>query len=732
MRQRKKPPAIWVSHVMSINRTIPLCFSSLEMPKTGFLAREKKSRVYFLIEDGSSESVPVSEHLSFDPGFERLNPLQSRFILEGLHKKDVNLIAAWPTSAGKTFVAEALIHEMLEKERKVVYACPLKALAEEKIRRLRKLFPGTAMEIFTGDYREVRNRPGRFAGCDVAIVTTELLDSVTRSRKISEIISSRFGAVVLDEAHIIATERGPVAESALMRVSTINPDMRLVLLSATLPNAGDFGKWVASLNGKETFVLESSWRPVEIEWHVVPVKVRTSGGAFYFEKMERLKEEFIRLVTDLSSDGGILAFVWTLGEGRMLLSALEEMGIPAAFHNASLLLEDRLDLERAFDRGEISVLISTTTLAWGRNLNARHVIIFGDSRGPERVPPWDVIQMGGRAGRLGRVSRGDVWWLVVNEDFARDVLEKQPHILSRMDNPREVGFHLLGELRDGHVPVGKIFSWYERSLAFQKLGRKRATEIFNDTIKHLRNYGAIELDINGGSIVVRLRPSGNIARMFYFYPEEIFVWQEAMRLLLEYFGTDFEDILSDPVRAYYLFFANSRMQNIYVNEREKVKLSAALSRIRFSDRLNWKIFGHTLPGRDIVHHFLIAMATEWYEESVRNEKISHRDAYYKVRPFLWDIERAAVALSEIAVLIFGFSRAADAIKRFSPAYMAGVPVEAAKFLEIRGIGPVRAKKLFRMGIRTPVELREAIERGAGEVFRTLPASVVEEFLKTFG
>lgn len=700
------------------------------MPETGLLAGEKKSRVYFLIEDGSSESVPVSEHLSFDPGFEKLNPLQSRFILEDLHRRDVNLVAAWPTSAGKTFVAEALIHEMLEKERKVVYACPLKALAEEKIRRLKKLFPEATMEIFTGDYREVRNRPGRFAGCDVAIVTTELLDSVTRSRRISEIISSSFGAVVLDEAHIIATERGPVAESALMRVSAINPDMRLVLLSATLPNARDFGRWVASLNGKETFVLESSWRPVEIEWHVIPVRIKASGAAFYFEKMERLKEEFIRLVMDLSPDGGILAFVWTLGEGRMLLSVLEELGIPAAFHNASLLLEDRLDLERAFDRGEISVLISTTTLAWGRNLNARHVIIFGDSRGPERVPPWDVIQMGGRAGRLGRVSRGDVWWLVVNEDFALEVLEKPPLILSRMDDPKEVGFHMLGEIGDSPVPVGKLFSWYERSFAFQKLGRNRAIEVFNETIEHLRRYEAIELNISGGSIAVGLRAPGSIARMFYFYPEEIFVWQEAMGTLIEHFGSDFDEVLSDPVRAYYLFFANSRMQNIYINERERIKLSATLSRIRFSDRLNWKVFGHILPGRDIVHQFLVAMATEWYEESVRYEKVGYRDAYYKVRPFLWDMERTAVALSEIAARIFGLPEAADAIKRFSPAYMAGVPFEAAKLLEVRGIGPVRAKKLFRMGIRTPEDLRGAIERGAGEVFRILPASVVEEFLKT--
>lgn len=116
------------------------------------------SRVKKILENGQTQCIPVSEATTLNLGFETLNPLQSRLVFEGLHYKDVNLVAAWPTSAGKTLVAELASEHALKAGQKVIYACPLKALAEEKVRRFKKLFPQKSVEVFTGDYRDIEKR----------------------------------------------------------------------------------------------------------------------------------------------------------------------------------------------------------------------------------------------------------------------------------------------------------------------------------------------------------------------------------------------------------------------------------------------------------------------------------------------------------------------------------------------------------------------------------------------
>jgi len=46
-------------------------------------------------------------------------------------------------------------------------------------------------------------------------------------------------------------------------------------------------------------------------------------------------------------------------------------------HNAGMQRKERNLMEKAFEKGFISVLVSTATLAWGVNLPAHHVIIKG-------------------------------------------------------------------------------------------------------------------------------------------------------------------------------------------------------------------------------------------------------------------------------------------------------------------------------------------------------------------
>ena len=315
--------------------------------------------VEVIVEDGQTPCEPVASHTSLDMGFSHFNPLQSRFVLERLHTRDVNILSAWPTSTGKTVVAELTMEVALSKGKKAIYACPLKSLAEEKIRRFKGLFPERRLEIFTGDYREVENRTQKAALAEIAVVTTELLDSASRRVELSEALIGNAGVVIVDEAHILATERGPAVESALVKITKINPDIRLVLLSATVGNTKEIARWLCELNGKDTVILESSWRPVKIEWHLK--KDSNSASRSYFAWRNRAIVSAAQKIAELvfqDEEAQILVFVWTKMEGILLARELESMDIPCLFHNASLELKERLDFEEKFEKREIEEIVT--------------------------------------------------------------------------------------------------------------------------------------------------------------------------------------------------------------------------------------------------------------------------------------------------------------------------------------------------------------------------------------
>lgn len=75
--------------------------------------------------------------------------------------------------------------------------------------------------------------------------------------------------------------------------------------------------------------------------------------------------------------------------------------------------EDRALVEDLFNEGHLQIIVSTSTLAWGVNLPAHTVIIKGTQiYNPElgtwiELSPQDLMQMMGRAGRLGYDSSGE-------------------------------------------------------------------------------------------------------------------------------------------------------------------------------------------------------------------------------------------------------------------------------------------------------------------------------------
>lgn len=189
-------------------------------------------------------------HMAHTWPFE-LDSFQKQAILR-LESQECVFVAAH-TSAGKTVVAEYAIALSLSHMTKTIYTSPIKALSNQKFRDFRQTFGEENIGLVTGDVQIRKEAP-------CLIMTTEILRSMLYHG--SDIIRD-VEWVVFDEVHYINdSERGVVWEEVMIML----PDhIRLILLSATVPNAMEFADWVGRTKRKNIYVLSTTKRPVPLQ-----------------------------------------------------------------------------------------------------------------------------------------------------------------------------------------------------------------------------------------------------------------------------------------------------------------------------------------------------------------------------------------------------------------------------------------------------------------------------------
>jgi superfamily II RNA helicase len=157
--------------------------------------------------------------------------------LTALEFEDVLVTA--PTGSGKTWIAREEIRRLLETGKRAWYTTPLKALTNSKYAEFSQEFGSDRVGILTGDRKENSDAPLIVGTTE--IFRNQLFDALRGGEEL------RVDLVVFDEAHYLADEdRGHVWEEAII----LTPSrIRMLLLSATIGNAGDFAKWIEELRG---------------------------------------------------------------------------------------------------------------------------------------------------------------------------------------------------------------------------------------------------------------------------------------------------------------------------------------------------------------------------------------------------------------------------------------------------------------------------------------------------
>src|SRR5690348_10210490 len=360
-------------------------------------------------------------------------PVQEEALLAWFTAEQGVLVCA-PTGTGKTLIAQAALFEALHTGSVAYYTTPLIALTEQKFREMQESavrwgFSADDVGLVTGNRRVNPN-------ARILVVVAEIL--LNRLLNQSAFDFGTVSAVVMDEFHSFAdVERGIVWELSL---GLLPAHVRLLLLSATVGNAGEFLAWLQRCHGRKVELVESKERKVPLTFRWVSDEYlgdqlvhmakgegdnrTTPALVFCFNRdecwsvAEMLKGlDLLPGVTKVQLNAAVDKLNWPEGVGPKLKQMLRRgVGV----HHAGMLGKYRRVVEDLFSRKMLAVCVCTETLAAGINLPARSVVLSRLVKGPrgkeKLIDASTAHQIFGRAGRPQYDDRGFVFALAHEDD----------------------------------------------------------------------------------------------------------------------------------------------------------------------------------------------------------------------------------------------------------------------------------------------------------------------------
>jgi helicase len=688
-------------------------------------------------------SIPEAvKEITIRSGIIELYPPQEEAVKAGA-LEGKNLVLASPTASGKTLVAEfcALKH-ILEKNGKVIYLTPLRALANEKFDEFKKYSTLNKSDgkrvrigISTGDFDSSDPWLERY---DIIIMTNEKTDSLLRHRaKWMDEIS----LIVADEVHLLnEAERGPTLEVVLARLMQINPSIQILALSATINNVEEIAGWL-----KADYVT-TEWRPVLLkEGTLLHEEIQFRDGDA--RKIERkTKNSAINLaLSTVKSGGQALIFASTRKnavilakkvagemeealskpakrslehEAERILAAGERTRISeslaelvkcgTAFHHAGLGGGHRKIIEDSFRQGKIKVLTATPTLAFGVNLPARTVIIqdyrrYEPGYGFYPISVLEYKQMAGRAGRPKYDKIGEAILIAKTADEADYLMESYilahpERIWSRLAVERIIRSHVLATIAAdfAHTERG-IYDFFGRTFYAYQYDISAIKSIIAKILKYL--YDEEMIDIYGENIFAT--KFGKRISELYIDPVSGVIIRDALKRTTAYL-TDLSLLhmiahtpdMGPILRPYSREFDEI---TIFIDEHREEFL------VNVPDEWEDRIAYEQYLGE--VKTAMVLKA--WIEEKSEDEiierfRVQPGDLYRTIENAKWLL----YATNELA-LLFGNKQVLPQTFELIERIEKGVKKELLPIVKLEGVGRVRGRILYNAGYKTIEDIKTA-------------------------
>ena len=684
----------------------------------------------------------LNDTLSKLGGYSALNPMQEK-ILPTVLESGKTVVCA-PTASGKTLVALLKIISNFEKTKsKAVYIVPLRALASEKYDEFSAALSSFGMRvgISTG---ELDSSSEELHGFDLVIVTSEKMDSLTRHK--AKWLDS-IGLAVVDEAHLLNDySRGATLEIVLTKL--LRTGCSLLALSATIPNAKEFAGWLGAQ------LAVSDYRPTKLVLGVCPG--RTIEFADRQEKLGKGKvlDELVAKCVNAGmrgsgGSGQALVFVNTRKKAELAAQALKatvdgclkpeerkELETLAAkilkalpsptqqcllladcaksgvvFHHAGIESKQRKLIEAGFKKEKIiKAIVCTTTLAMGIDYPASWVIVRDLKRFngafSENIPALEVAQMVGRAGRP-RYDKQGTGVLVCNPEETEEVKEKYvfgplENIESKLSSAPLLRTHCLALIASGYCHSFKeLFEFFNSTFYASQ---------FRDTAELL---GIVE------NLVAELKDMD-------------FVREKADLLYGTPVGKRVSELYVDPLSAYsFIKFAKAGqkpremgvlMEMVNATEMRPLVSVSRVEEKKLFDEMEGALDDFSLEkalsdDEGLAKYKTAKVLRAWVSEESEDKIMSEYGlppgiVHGRVKIAEW----LSYAMSELAFLS-NQTTVYSAAKTMEKRLIHGIKEELVPLCGIRGIGRVRARRLWNSGIRTP------------EIFHAMPKEKIASIIR---
>ncbi len=454
-----------------------------------------------------------------------------------LIKKGYNVLVSSPTGTGKTLaVFLGIIDELfalgekgeLEEQIYAVYVSPLRALNNdmkrnlldplEGIRRVAKEagieLPEIRVAVRTSDTKPSEKQKMLRHPPHILITTPESLAIALSSPRFREKLATAKW-VIVDEIHELASsKRGAHLSLSIERLENLTGyPLQRIGLSATIAPLGEVAKFLVGFQDdgspRDCLIVDARFaKPIDIRV-LCPVKDLIHTPA------EEVNEAIYRLLAKLIREHRTtLVFTNTRSATERVVYKLKKIlkdeGIAdmdaIEAHHSSLSRDLRLSVEEKLKRGQLKVVVSSTSLELGIDIGYIDLVVLLSS--PKSVSR--LLQRIGRAGHhIRQVSKGRI--IVVDRDdlvectvLAKAGMDRKIDRVHIPRNPLDVlAQHIVGMAVENKWSIQEAYRLVKRSYNFHNLSFEEFMSVLRFLagkygLEDQRVYAKIWVDEEGG------------------------------------------------------------------------------------------------------------------------------------------------------------------------------------------------------------------------------------------
>ncbi|GAA4437538.1 ATP-dependent helicase HrpB [Pontibacter saemangeumensis] len=317
-------------------------------------------------------------------------------------------------------------------------------------------------------------------------------------------------ALIFDEFHERSLQADLGLALALDAQAVLRPDLRLLVMSATL-DASTVGNWL------QAPVIRSEGRQFAVETHYLTPAEAAGAGKWPAERLANLVPGAIRQAMAKDTEGDVLVFLPGMGEMRKVAQRLEGK-LPAAtdLHllHGDLTLSRQLAAIQPAPAGRRKVVLATSIAETSLTIEGVKIVIDGGyARAPRFVPRTGLTTLvtsavskaaaDQRRGRAGRLGPGVCYRLWSSADQLQLPERQVPEI-------READLTGLAlELALWGVKDAAALQWLDMppaaalTLALELLYRLEAIDSTGNATRHGKALAALGLSPRLGHLVMR-------------------------------------------------------------------------------------------------------------------------------------------------------------------------------------------------------------------------------------